>query len=122
MNHYKTPIFVTNFPLEIKAFYMPEDPNHPWTAKCSDLLAPEGFGEVIGWSQREWNYEILKQKVIDQWYDLEEYQWYLDTRKYGGVTTSGFGFGLERLVRWFCGLHHIREAIPFPRYHNRITP
>lgn len=122
MNHYKAPIFVTNFPLEIKAFYMPEDPNHPWTAKCSDLLAPEGFGEVIGGSQREWDYETLKQKVIDQWYDLEEYQWYLDVRKYGGVTTSGFGFGLERLVRWFCGLHHIREAIPFPRYHNRITP
>jgi asparaginyl-tRNA synthetase len=122
MNHYKAPIFVTNFPLEIKAFYMPEDPNHPWTAKCSDLLAPEGFGEVIGGSQREWDYETLKQKVIDQWYDLEEYQWYLDVRKYGGVPTSGFGFGLERLVRWFCGLHHIREAIPFPRYHNRITP
>lgn len=122
MNYYKTPIFVTNFPLEIKAFYMPEDPNHPGTAKCSDLLAPEGYGEVIGGSQREGDYEILKQKVIDQWYDLQEYQRYLDTRKYGGVTTSGFGFGLERLVRWFCGLHHIREAIPFPRYHNRITP
>jgi len=122
MNHYKTPIFVTNFPLEIKAFYMPEDPNHPWTAKCSDLLAPEGFGEVIGGSERLGEYDELKKRVLDHWYELEDYQWYLDIRKYGWVTTSGFGFGLERLVRWMCGLHHIREAIPFPRYHNRITP
>ncbi len=122
MNTYETPIFVTNFPLEIKAFYMPEDPAHPGTAKCSDLLAPEGYGEVFGGSERIGDYETLKQKIIDQWYDLADYQWYLDTRKYGGVTTSGFGFGLERLVRWICGLHHIRETIPFPRYHNRITP
>lgn len=122
MNTFDQPLFVTNFPLAIKAFYMPEDPDHPGTAKCSDLLAPEGFGEVIGGSEREGNYEKLKQKIIDRGYDLEEYARYLDIRKYGGVTTSGFGFGLERLVRWMCGLHHIRETIPFPRYHNRITP
>ncbi len=122
MNTFDQPLFVTNFPLAIKAFYMPEDPDHPGTAKCSDLLAPEGYGEVIGGSEREGNYEILKQKIIDRGYDLQEYARYLDIRKYGGVTTSGFGFGLERLVRWLCGLHHIRETIPFPRYHNRITP
>lgn len=122
MDQYDVPLFVTNFPLEIKAFYMPEDPEHPGTAKCADLLAPEWHGEVIGGSEREFDYEILKQKIIDHGYDLEEYQWYLDIRKYGWVQTSGFGFGLERLVRWICDLHHIREAIPFPRYHNRITP
>ena len=119
---YDAPMFVTNFPLEIKAFYMPEDPAHPWTAKCADLLAPEGHGEIIGGSERLWDYETLKQRVLDRGYDVEEYQRYLDIRKYGGVTTSGFGFGLERLVRWICDLHHIRESIPFPRYHNRITP
>ncbi len=122
MNTYKTPIFVTNFPLAIKAFYMPEDPDHPGTAKCSDLLAPEWFGEVIGGSERLGDYETLKEKVLERGYDLADYERYLDIRKYGGVTTSGFWFGLERLVRWICGLHHIREAIPFPRYHNRITP
>jgi len=122
MNKYDVPIFVTNYPVDIKAFYMPEDPNHPGTARCSDLLAPGGHGEVIGGSERIADYETLKQKVIDQWYNLADYQWYLDIRKYGGVTTSGFGFGLERLVRWICDLHHIRETIPFPRYHNRITP
>ncbi len=121
-NKYEKPIFVTNFPLEIKAFYMPEDTKYPGTAKCADLLAPEWYGEVIWGSERIWDYETLKQKIIDHWYDLKDYQWYLDIRKYGWVTTSGFGFGLERLVMWICGLQHIREAIPFPRYHNRITP
>lgn len=122
MNQYATPLFVTNYPKDIKAFYMPEDPSHPGTVKCSDLLAPEGYGEIIGASERESDYETLKKKIIEKWYALEDYQRYLDIRKYGGVKTSGFGFGLERLVRWICGLHHIREAIPFPRYHNRITP
>ena len=121
-NKYDRPIFVTNYPLEIKAFYMPEDPKHPGTAKCADLLAPEWYGEIIWGSERIWDYEILKQKILDHGYDLKDYEWYLDIRKYGGVTTSGFGFGLERLVMWICGLQHIREAIPFPRYHNRITP
>lgn len=121
-NKYDKPIFVTNYPLDIKAFYMPEDPDFPGTAKCGDLLAPEGYGEVIWWSERIWDYEILKQKILDHGYDLKDYEWYLDIRKYGGVTTAWFGFGLERLVMWICGLQHIREAIPFPRYHNRITP
>jgi asparaginyl-tRNA synthetase len=101
---------------------MPEDPENPGTAKCADLLAPEGYGEIIWWSERIWDYETLKQKILDHWYDLKDYEWYSDIRKYGWVTTSGFGFWLERLVMWICGLQHIREAIPFPRYHNRITP
>ena len=122
MNKYEQPVFVTNFPLEIKAFYMPEDPKHPGTAKCADLLAPEWYGEIIWWSERIWDYETLKKRILDHGYKLEDYEWYLDIRKYGWVTTSGFGYGLERLVMWICGLQHIREAIPFPRYHNRIRP
>ncbi len=122
MNKYDVPMFVTNYPADIKSFYMPEDPENPWTVLCADLLAPEWNGEVIWWSQRISDYETMKKKILDQWYDLEDYAWYLDIRKYGGVQTSWFGFGLERLVRWICNLHHIRESIPFPRYHNRITP
>lgn len=122
MNKYTQPIFVTNYPKEEKAFYMPEDPNDPGTVKCADLLAPEGYGEVIGGSERIGDYETLKAKILEEGFELKDWDRYLDLRKYGGVTTSGFGFGLERLVRWICGLHHIRECIPFPRYHNRITP
>lgn len=122
MEKYDQPTFVTNFPADIKAFYMPEDPANPGTVKCSDLLAPEGYGEVIGGSERIGDYETLKKKIVDKGYNLKDYDRYLDLRKYGGVTTSGFGFGLERLVMWICKLEHIREAIPFPRYHNRITP
>ncbi len=122
MKKYDQPIFVTNFPLDIKAFYMPEDLENPWTAKCSDLLAPEWYWEVIWWSERIWDYETLKQKVLDKWYDLEDYKRYLELRKYWWVQTSWFWFWLERLVTWICWLPHIRESIPFPRYHNRITP
>lgn len=117
-----TPIFLTHFPMGIKAFYTKEDPNMPWYALCSDLLAPEGCGEVIGSSTRDDNYDILLQKIKDHWLDPEVFDWYLDLRKYGSVPHAGFGYGLERLVRWFCGLHHIRETIPFPRYANRIRP
>lgn len=122
MNQYDVPLFVTNYPKEIKAFYMPEDPAYPGTVKCADLLAPEWNGEVIWWSERESDYAVLKQKILDNGYELADYHWYLDLRKYGGVQTSWFGFWLERIVRWICGLHHIRETIPFPRYHNRKTP
>ncbi len=122
MNKYEQPLFITHYPKDVKAFYMPEDPEHPGTVKCSDLLAPEWYGEVIGGSERESDYETLKKKILEEGFDLEDWSFYLDIRKYGGVKTSGFGFGLERLVRWICGVHHIRECIPFPRYHNRITP
>ncbi len=122
MEKYDQPMFVTNFPKDVKAFYMPEDPEHPWTVKCSDLLAPEWYWEVIWWSERIWDYETLKQKILDKWYKLEDYKRYLDLRKYGWVKTSWFWFGLERLVMRICGLPHIRESIPFPRYHKRIRP
>lgn len=117
-----TPIFLTHFPLGIKAFYVKEDPNMPGYALCADLLAPEGCGEVIGGATREDNYDILLQKINDHHLPVEYFDRYLDLRKYGSVPHAGFGYGLERLVRWFCGLHHIRETIPFPRYANRITP
>ncbi len=122
MNKYEQPIFVTNYPKDVKAFYMPEDPEEPGTVKCSDLLAPEWNGEVIGWSERISDYDTLKAKILEQGFDLKDRNWYLDTKKYGGVTNSWFGIGLERLVRWICNLHHIRETIPFPRYGNRIRP
>jgi asparaginyl-tRNA synthetase len=117
-----TPVFLTHFPMGIKAFYTKEDPKMPGYALCSDLLAPEGCGEVIGSSTRDDDYEVLLKKITDHGLDPATFDWYLDLRKYGTVPHAGFGYGLERLVRWFCGLHHIRETIPFPRYANRITP
>ena len=117
-----TPIFLTHFPLGIKAFYTKEDPNKPGYGLCSDLLAPEWCGEVIGSSTRDDDYDVLLGKIKEHGLDPAVFDWYLDLRKYGSVPHAGFGYGLERLVRWFCGLHHIRETIPFPRYANRITP
>jgi len=117
-----TPIFLTHFPLGIKAFYTKEDPNKPWYWLCSDLLAPEWCGEVIGSSTRDDDHEVLLAKILEHGLDPELFDWYLDLRKYWTVPHAGFGYGLERLVRWFCGLHHIRETIPFPRYANRIRP
>ncbi|HMY80837.1 MAG TPA: asparagine--tRNA ligase [Candidatus Absconditabacterales bacterium] len=122
MSMVDTPIFLTHFPLGIKAFYTKEDPAMPGYALCSDLLAPEGCGEVIGSSTRDDNYDVLLKKIKDHGLDPAIFDWYLDLRKYGSVPHAGFGYGLERLVRRFCGLHHIRETIPFPRYANRIRP
>lgn len=117
-----TPIFLTHFPMGIKAFYTKEDPNMPGYALCADLLAPEWCGEVIGGATREDNYDILLQKIKEHNLPVEYFDRYLDLRKYGTVPHAWFGYGLERLVRRFCGLHHIRETIPFPRYANRIMP
>lgn len=117
-----TPVFLTHFPMGIKAFYTKEDPNMPGYALCSDLLAPEGCGEVIGSSTRDDDYDVLLAKIHEHNLDPKVFDRYLDLRKYGTVPHAGFGYGLERLVRWFCGLHHIRETIPFPRYANRIMP
>ncbi len=117
-----TPIFLTHFPLGIKAFYTKEDPNMPGYALCADLLAPEWCGEVIGSSTRDDDYDVLLQKIKDHGLDPAIFDRYLDLRKYGTVPHAWFGYGLERLVRWFCALHHIRETIPFPRYANRIRP
>lgn len=122
MEKVEQPVFVTHFPLEIKAFYTKEDPSMPGYGLCADLLAPEGCGEVIGGAQRIDDHEILRAKIKEHGLKEEDFDWYLDLRKYGSTPHAGFGYGLERLVRWMCGLHHIRETIPFPRYANRIRP
>ncbi|MFA6588086.1 MAG: asparagine--tRNA ligase [Patescibacteria group bacterium] len=116
------PIFVTNYPLEIKAFYMKPDPKNPKTALCADMLAPEGYGEVIGGSQRIDDLKLLEQRLKEHKLPKKDFEWYLDLRRYGSVPHSGFGIGLERTVTWLCGLKHVREAIPFPRLINRLTP
>ncbi|MDP2586409.1 MAG: asparagine--tRNA ligase [Candidatus Komeilibacteria bacterium] len=115
------PIFVEKWPAQIKAFYMKRDESGK-VALCDDLIAPEGFGEIIGGSQREDDYQTLLERIKEHKLPLDEFQWYLDLRKYGSVPHSGFGIGLERLVGWICGTHHIRETIPFPRMINRIRP
>ncbi len=119
---FDNPIFITRYPAEVKAFYMKRDEEDETRVLGADLLAPEGYGEIIGGSQREEDYEILKKRIEEFGLKIEDYQWYLDLRKYGSVPHGGFGFGLERIVTWVCGLEHVREAIPFPRTIYRITP
>lgn len=119
---YDKPIFVEKYPAAVKAFYMKRDPKNPNVALCADLLAPEGYGEVIGGSEREADHTVLLERIIEHKLPLAEFQWYLDLRKYGSVPHSGFGIGLERLTGWICGRKHIRETIPFPRTINRLTP
>jgi asparaginyl-tRNA synthetase len=116
------PVFVHDYPKEAKAFYMKENPADPRTVLCDDLLAPEGYGEIIGGSQREDDYDRIRQRILDEGLSLDAYGWYLDLRKYGTFVHSGFGLGLERVVAWTCGLPHIREAIAFPRMMNRLRP
>lgn len=122
MEKVNQPIFVTNFPKSFKAFYFKEDPAHPGTVLGADLLAPEGCGEIIGGGTREDDYDKLLAAIKAHKLPVEQFERYLDTRKYGSVPHAGFGYGLERIVRWMCGVHHIRETIPFPRYANRIRP
>lgn len=123
-NKYQLPVFIEDYPAEIKSFYMKRfvDEAGVLRARCADLIAPEEGREIIGGSQREESYETLKKEIVDRNYPVEQYEWYLNTRKYGSVEHSGFGIGLERTVRWICGVHHIRETIPFPRLLNRMTP
>ena len=123
-NKYKLPVFIEDYPAKIKSFYMKRftDEKGIVRARCADLIAPEEGREIIGGSQREESYEKLKQEIIDRQYPLRQYEWYLNTRRYGTVTHSGFGLGLERTIRWICGVHHIRETIPFPRLLNRLEP
>lgn len=116
------PFFVHHYPAEAKAFYMKRDPRRPETALCADLLAPEGYGEIIGGGQREDNFDILMETVRKHNLPEDSYRWYLDIRRYGSVPHGGFGLGIERTVAWICGLHHIRETIPFPRMLNRLYP
>ena len=116
------PIFVTNFPKDIKAFYMREDPDNPGTVLNADCLAPEGHGEIIGGSERIWEYAELMQRINENNLNPKDYEWYVDLRRYGPFPHSGFGLGIERLVKWTLGLDHIRDAIPFPRTINRVYP
>lgn len=116
------PIFVEKYPAEVKAFYMKRDPQDPTRALCADLLAPEGYGEIIGGSQREDDYQVLLDRIKEHNLDPSVFDWYLDLRKFGSVPHSGFGYGLERITGWLTGIHHIRETIPFPRMINRLNP
>jgi asparaginyl-tRNA synthetase len=119
---YDLPLFVHDYPKTAKAFYMKENPDDPRTVLCDDLLAPEGYGEIIGGSQREDDLERLRARIAEQGLPEEAYGWYLDLRRYGSFPHSGFGLGVERTVAWITGRHHIRELIPFPRLMNRLTP
>ena len=121
-NQYDRPVFVCNYPKAIKAFYMKENPDDPRTILGDDCLAPEGYGEIIGGSQREDDHDKLLARIIEQGLDPEAYRWYLDLRKYGTFVHSGFGLGLERTVAWICGNPHIRESIAFPRQIHRLYP
>ena len=119
---YDLPVFVFNYPKEVKAFYMKENPDDPRTVLNNDCLAPEGYGEIIGGSQREDDYDRLLARIQQQGLDPESYRWYLDLRKYGTFVHSGFGLGVERTVAWICGAAHVRECIAFPRQIHRLYP
>jgi asparaginyl-tRNA synthetase len=119
---YDRPVFVFNYPKEVKAFYMKENPDDPRTVLNNDCLAPEGYGEIIGGSQREDDYDRLLARIRQQGLDPEAYRWYLELRKYGTFVHSGFGLGIERTVAWMAGIPHIREAIAFPRQIHRLYP
>ncbi len=119
---YDRPVLVYNYPKQVKAFYMKENPADPRTVLNNDCLAPEGYGEIIGGSQREDDYDKLLSRITAQGLDPEAYRWYLDLRKYGTFVHSGFGLGIERTVAWICGIPHIREAIAFPRQIHRLYP
>jgi len=116
------PIFVYNYPKAAKAFYMKENPDDPRTVLCDDCLAPEGYGEIIGGSQREDDFDKLLNRIHEENLPVEAYEWYLDLRRYGTFVHSGYGLGLERTVAWVCGIKHIREAIAFPRMMTRLYP
>jgi asparaginyl-tRNA synthetase len=122
MEGYDRPVFVYNYPKAAKAFYMKANPDDPRTVLCNDCLAPEGYGEIIGGSQREDDYDTLLARIRDEGLPLDAYGWYLDLRRYGTFVHSGFGLGLERTVAYICGLPHVRETIAFPRLMNRLRP
>ncbi|ASA95723.1 MULTISPECIES: asparagine--tRNA ligase [Anoxybacillus] len=116
------PVFITHYPTTLKPFYMQPDPNRPEVVLCADLIAPEGYGEIIGGSERIHDYDLLKQRLEEHQLSLDAYKWYLELRQYGSVPHSGFGLGLERTIAWICGVEHVRETIPFPRLLNRLYP
>ncbi|AVO02158.1 asparagine--tRNA ligase [Staphylococcus simulans] len=121
-NHYDLPVFITNYPTKIKPFYMQPNPDNEDTVLCADLIAPEGYGEIIGGSERINDLELLESRIEEHGLDKESYEYYLDLRRYGSVPHSGFGLGLERTVAWISGVEHVRETAPFPRLLNRLYP
>jgi asparaginyl-tRNA synthetase len=121
-SEFDRPVMVHRYPTQCKAFYMKQDPARPEVALCVDMLAPEGHGEIIGGGQREDDYETLRGKILSHDLPLEPFEWYLDLRRYGSVPHAGFGMGIERMTGWLCGIHHIRECIPFPRMMERLEP
>ncbi|HED05149.1 MAG TPA: asparagine--tRNA ligase [Ignavibacteria bacterium] len=121
-NQFDKPVMVHHYPTEIKAFYMKRDPENSKFTLAVDVLAPEGYGEIIGGSQREDDYDLLLQRIKEHNLSQDAFEWYLDLRRYGSVPHSGFGLGVERTVAWICGLEHVRETIPFPRTIYRNTP
>ncbi|WYQ44361.1 asparagine--tRNA ligase [Bacillus sp. FSL W7-1321] len=120
--HFDKPVFITRYPRSLKPFYMQPAPDRDDVVLCADLIAPEGYGEIIGGSERIHDYDLLKQELEKHNLPLDAYGWYLDLRKYGSVPHSGFGLGLERTVAWLSGTEHVRETIPFPRLLNRLYP
>lgn len=120
--NFDKPVFIHRYPAECKAFYMKEDPENSKYALCVDMIGPEGYGELIGGGQREDNLDILLKKIKEHDLPQEYFEWYLDIRRYGSVPHAGFGLGIERTVSWMCGIHHVRETIPFPRLLDRLTP
>jgi asparaginyl-tRNA synthetase len=121
-NSFDRPVLITRYPVGIKAFYMKPDPNDPEVALAMDMIAPEGYGEIIGGSQRIDDHDLLVQRIEEHKLPLAAFQWYLDVRKYGTFPHSGFGMGIERVVAWLSGVPHLRETIPYPRMINRIYP
>ncbi len=119
---FEKPVIVHRYPATVKAFYMQPDPQDPSLALCMDMLAPEGYGEIVGGSQRIHDLDLLKERIRKHELPADAFRWYVDLRRYGSVPHSGFGMGIERLVAWICGLKHIRETIPFPRMLYRIYP
>ncbi len=122
VEEFDRPVIIHHFPAAIKAFYMKCEDDDPETSLSADFIAPEGFGEIIGASQREDDLEILRKKIEAHNLPMSEFEWYLDVRRYGTFPHSGFGLGLERTIAWICGIHHIRETIPFPRMMHRLKP
>jgi asparaginyl-tRNA synthetase len=121
-NQFDRPVCVHRYPARIKAFYMKPDPERPELALGVDVLAPEGYGEIIGGGQRIDDYDLLLQRIREHGLPQEAFEWYLDLRRYGSVPHGGFGMGIERVVAWLCGLEHVRETIPYPRMLYRLYP
>jgi len=119
---YDKPVMVTHYPRQVKAFYMARDPENEDRVLCLDMLAPEGYGEIIGGSEREANLDLLLHRMEEEHIVRKDLEWYLDLRRFGTVPHAGFGLGVERTVTWICGIKHLRETIPFPRMIHRIYP